>query len=210
MTYKIQGLYAITDSQLISSAHFGETVMQAIQGGTRILQYRDKSSDKTQRLQQAHALAAICQRYGVIFIVNDDIQLAAQVQADGVHLGRDDAQFDEARQLLGARAIIGVSCYNCLDLAARAVQQGANYLAFGSFFKSVTKPNAVPASLALLSQARRQFNLPIVAIGGITPENGGALLQAGADALAVIQGVFGCDDVFRAAQAYDALFNKNI
>lgn len=210
MTHKIQGLYAITDSQLISTVCFNETVTQAIQGGARVLQYRDKSSDKTQRLQQALALAAICRHYGVIFIVNDDIQLAAQVHADGVHLGRDDAQFDEARHILGAQAIIGVSCYNRLDLAEQAVKQGANYIAFGSFFKSATKPNAVPASLELLSQARQQFNLPIVAIGGITPENGGALLHAGADALAVIQGVFASSDVFRAAQAYTALFKTKI
>ena len=141
-------------------------------------------------------------------IVNDDVALAAAVEAAGVHLGHNDAAPAAARDLLGPRAIIGVSCYNRLDLALAARDQGADYVAFGSFFPSSTKPLAVRADIDLLRRARRELRLPLVAIGGITPENGAVLVGAGADMLAVVTGVFGAPDPQAAARAYARLFDS--
>jgi len=201
----IQGLYAITDSQLIAEPDFIPIVEAALQGGVKVLQYRDKTHDQTKRLAQASALKTLCHHYGVPLIINDDIALAQQIQADGVHLGRQDIRLHEARNQLGANAIIGISCYNQLPLAQQAVNNGADYIAFGRFFPSQTKPDAVSAPIDLLSQAHQQLSCPIVAIGGITPENGRQLLQAGADSLAVIHGLFNVvtpQAVYAAARRY--------
>lgn len=208
MSSPIQGLYAITDSTLIPPHCFVYSVEQAIIGGVRIVQYRDKYSDKLHKLEQAQALLKLCRRYDVPLIINDDISLAQHIGADGVHLGRDDRSIVTARKQLGANAIIGASCYNQLDLAEQAVAEGADYIAFGSFFPSRIKPRAVSASLNLLITARNQFDCPIVAIGGITPENAPSLLSAGADALAVIYGIFGQRDLFLAAKQYALLFKS--
>jgi thiamine-phosphate pyrophosphorylase len=144
----------------------------------------------------------------VSFVVNDDVELAVAAGADGVHLGLDDAEIAHARQHLGDRRLIGVSCYNRLDLARQAVGAGADYVAFGSFFCSPTKPLAVAAGPDLLVQARRELALPVVAIGGISPENGGALVTAGADMLAVISAVFAATDITAAARAFAPCFNR--
>jgi thiamine-phosphate pyrophosphorylase len=158
-------------------------------------------------LEQARALVELCRRYGVPLIVNDDLELAAEAGADGLHLGQNDADLTVARARLGASAIIGISCCNSLEYARQAVLAGADYLAFGRFFPSSSKPQAVQASIELLRQARREFSLPLVAIGGITPANGGDLLAAGADFLAVIYGLFGQPDIGAAARAYTRLFS---
>ena len=201
-----RGLYAITDRRLIPEAELVERVRKAIDGGAAIIQYRDKSSGQARRLEQAAALAALCSARQVPLIINDDIELAAAVNADGVHLGIDDTSISTARAQLGEDAIIGVSCYNRLERAVEAVDAGADYVAFGRFFASKTKPNAVTADIDLLVAARQQLRVPIVAIGGITPDNGAALIAAGADYLAAIDGVFGQADVYAAAQGYAALF----
>ncbi|BAP56639.1 thiamine monophosphate synthase [Thioploca ingrica] len=202
----LRGLYAITDSHLIPSFRFVATVEEAIQGGARVVQYRDKSDNKKQRFQQAQALHHLCQQYQIPLIINDDVDLAQQVGAEGVHLGKEDAQLTTVRARLGHDVIIGVSCYNQLALAQDAVAAGATYVAFGRFFQSHTKPNAVVAHLDLLRQARQLLHCPIVAIGGITPDNGKQLITAGADCLAVIQGVFGQPNRSAAAQRYAQLF----
>ena len=202
----LRGLYVITDSHLIPTLRFVETVEKAIQGGARVIQYRDKSDNKKQRFQQAQALQYLCQQYQVPLIINDDIDLAQQINADGIHLGQDDAKLTAVRARLGNNVIIGISCYNQLSLAQDAVATGATYVAFGRFFQSHTKPNAVSAHLDLLRQARQLFHCPIVAIGGITPHNGKQLITAGADCLAVIQGVFGQANITTAAQRYAQLF----
>lgn len=163
----------------------------------------------TTRLRQAQALARCCRDGGVIFLVNDDVALARESGADGVHLGREDMSLEAARAQLGADKLIGVSCYNELERALTAEKQGADYVAFGSFFPSRTKPQAVRATLDLLREARRQLKLPIVAIGGITPENGAELIRNGADMLAVIEGVFGQPDVCTAARQYANLFGQD-
>jgi len=207
MSYSLRGLYAITDSQLIPDARLVETVEQAIKGGAKVVQYRDKSTDQQRRFTQAMALHQLCQHYEIPLLINDDVKLAQQVGVAGVHLGKGDTDLAEARQWLGPEAIIGVSCYNQLALAQQAVASGASYVAFGRFFDSQIKPNAVGATIDLLRTARQQFSCPIIAIGGITPENGAALVTAGADGLAVIHGLFGQIDVTTAAIRYAQLFN---
>jgi thiamine-phosphate pyrophosphorylase len=197
------GLYAITDCVGKKHEAVVEEVAAVIRGGAVMIQYRDKSpSDKT---ALAQALAACCRRLGVPFIVNDDVELAAASQADGVHLGRDDGDIAAARQRLGAQAIIGMSCYDSLDRALHAEREGADYVAFGRFFPSQSKPLARPAHLATLTQARQSVSVPIVAIGGILPGNGAQLLHAGANLLAVIGGVFN-DNPETSALAFQPLF----
>ena len=201
-----RGLYAITDALLIPDDRLTEAVEQAILGGARLIQYRDKSHDDARRLTQARALNELCQYHAVPLIINDDVELAAQVGAAGVHVGKDDSAFAIARARLGGNALIGVSCYDRLDLALEAVRAGADYVAFGAFFPSPTKPTEIRASVALLRKARATLNVPIVAIGGITPDNAPLLLDVGADALAVVSGVFGQPDIQAAARRYANLF----
>jgi thiamine-phosphate pyrophosphorylase len=203
-----RGLYAITDAALIADDRLIAAVEQAILGGARLIQYRDKSGDVPRRLAQAYALNVLCRRYAIPLIINDDVQLAFQVGAAGVHLGQDDPAFTTARARLGQQALIGVSCYDRLDLAAAAERAGADQVAFGAVFPSPTKPDDVRAPLELLRQARAVLKIPIVAIGGITPDNAPLLLAAGVDALAVISGLFGPPDIQAAAQRYAALFTQ--
>ena len=206
-TSRVAGLYAIADTHYLQDARLTTAVMEAIEGGARTVQYRDKKRDAKMRINQAAELAKLCRQQGVLFIVNDDPELAEQVQADGVHLGREDASLAHARELLGPAAIIGVSCYDELPRAIAAEAAGADYVAFGRFFPSRTKPQAMPTEPALLHEARKRLHVSIVAIGGITPENGASLIAAGADALAIIEGVFGQGDVRAAARRYAQLFD---
>jgi thiamine-phosphate pyrophosphorylase len=202
------GLYAITDARLQRPDQLTEHVRLAIDGGARLIQYRDKSADAVFRLRQANALAALCRERGVALIINDDVELAAECGAQGVHLGESDTDPQTARQLLGANAIIGVSCYNRMPLALQAANLGADYIAFGRFFPSRTKPKSVQASLDLIRMARQQLSLPLAAIGGITVHNAAPLLDAGVAMLAVVHGVFGAADIRQAAAAYAALFQQ--
>lgn len=206
---QLQGLYVITDSQLLANDDaLLAGVAAAIAGGATIVQYRDKSTDQLKRLRQSQALLNLCRHHQVLLLINDDVALAAEIGADGVHLGSDDASLPEAREQLGKQAIIGVSCYNQLALAQQAEQDGADYVAFGRFFSSNTKPDAVQASRELLLEAKQKIGVPIVAIGGITPENGGSLVAVQADMLAVIHGVFAQADIRTAAQNYTELFQN--
>jgi thiamine-phosphate pyrophosphorylase len=198
-----RGLYAITDGprdDLLAACE------AALDGGATLLQYRDKTRDVERRLAEARALVASCARYAVPLIVNDDVELAAEAGAAGVHLGEDDADVASARALLGTNAIIGVSCYDSLERARMLAAAGADYLAFGAFYASPTKPNARMATLALLRDAKA-FGVPLVAIGGITVDNSAALIAAGADYLAVISAVFGVSDVRAASRSFASLFD---
>jgi thiamine-phosphate pyrophosphorylase len=201
-----RGLYAITTESLQPPAELLQRVEQAILGGAALIQYRDKTTQADLRLEQATALRGLCGEYGVPIIINDDPTLAKAVGAAGVHLGKQDTGLEEARQLLGPSAIIGVSCYDQLERAMAAEEAGASYVAFGRFFPSLTKPRAKAADPQLLRRARAALKVPICAIGGITPENGAELLAAGADLLAVVHGVFAAQDVRTAAARYAALF----
>jgi thiamine-phosphate pyrophosphorylase len=185
-------------------------VRQALSGGAAILQYRNKSAGTSLQLEQATALRGLTCEFGIPFVVNDDVALAHQVNADGVHLGASDTGAKAARMVLGSHKIIGVSCYNRLSLAREAIASGADYVAFGSFFPSGVKPGAVKADTELLYQARTEFDVPLVAIGGITTLNGASLVDAGADALAVISALFGAADIQAAAQEFTKLYIRNI
>lgn len=202
----LRGLYAITDAGLQHPDRLIDAVTRAIDGGAQLIQYRDKSGDTRLRSRQASALATLCNTHNILLIINDDLELAAACGAHGVHLGRYDPDLQQARQQLGHDAIIGISCYNRLELAHKAAQQGADYIAFGRFFPSHTKPDAVTAEIDLIRQAKQQLTLPIAAIGGITTANAAPLIEAGADMLAVVHGVFAADDIHRAAATYSQLF----
>jgi len=202
---RLRGLYAITDRQLCGERLI-EAVTAAINGGVRIIQYRDKSDDRMRRQGEATALCQLCRERDTLFIINDDIELALQVDADGVHIGQSDTRLARARQQLGPDKLIGVSCNNRLEYALTAQQQGADYVAFGRFFPSTTKPDAPQAELSLLETARQQLTIPLVAIGGITPENAEQLVITGADMLAVIHSLFGQADVEAAARRLNEIF----
>ncbi len=202
-----RGLYAITDPGLLSPNGLVAGVEAAILGGVVMVQYRDKTSDRPSRLHHARALLSLCRRHGVPLIINDEVELARLVGADGVHLGREDPPVSRARELLGPDAIVGVSCYNEPERAFQAQAAGASYVAFGRFFGSSTKPTAVQSTPEMLREVVPRLSVPVVVIGGITPENGAALLQAGADLLAVIGGLFGTSDPLAAATEFARLFD---
>jgi thiamine-phosphate pyrophosphorylase len=173
-----------------------------------VLQYRDKSEDLLRRQREAELLAGLCRRHGALFIVNDDVELALHSGAAGVHLGRDDGAVAHARERLGSQAVIGVSCYDSLQRAAQLAAEGADYLAFGAVYGSVTKPQASRVTLDTLAAARRRFDHPLVAIGGIDVDNAAPVAATGVDALAVIQGVHGADDPVAAVRRLADLMKR--
>ena len=201
------GLYAITP-ETADTALLLTQVEAALKGGAAAVQYRDKSGDVARRHEQASELLALCQCFDAPLIINDDLRLADLCGADGVHLGRDDGSVAKARVILGPEKFVGASCYQSLDLARAVQDEGADYVAFGSFSPSSTKPQAERAELALLHASRSTIHVPIVAIGGITPANALALLDAGADSLAVLTALFDAPDIRAAAQAFNQLFTS--
>lgn len=200
----LRGLYAITP-ETGDLARLRALVAQALDGGARLVQYRAKTLAARDRAIQVEALLGLCREHGALLIVNDDLELAATLQADGVHLGRDDGDPRRARERL-PHAILGVSCYNDPARAAAAAMAGADYVGIGSVFASTTKPQAVRASLAILGQARREAQVPVAAIGGITPDNAGDVVAAGADMIAVLSALFDAADVAAAARAFSRPF----
>lgn len=203
----VTGLYALTPDTSDTEALIAR-VTAVLDGGAATIQYRSKTASPELRLKQAHALHALCSARRAALIINDDVDLARAVDADGVHLGRGDATIAEARACLGPTALVGASCYDSLDRAEAAVAAGADYIAFGSFFSSGTKPDAVRAELPLISAAKARWTVPVVAIGGITTDNAGTLIDAGADAIAVISALFDAPDAAAAARSFVALFHK--
>lgn len=206
---KLRGLYAITDSQLLSGK-FLSYVQAALEGGVTLLQYRDKTDDESRRLREATELLKLCEQYKTRLIINDDAELAARLGV-GVHLGQTDGSLPDARALLGHKAIVGATCHGRLDLAEKAKADGASYVAFGRFFSSQTKPDAPGVPFDLLDQVRAKVPLPIAVIGGITLENAPKLVAHGADLLAVVHGLFGAEspqEVTRRARAFNDLFRE--
>lgn len=203
MKFPTRGLYAITQTDNKSANIVIDEVTAAIKGGAVVVQYRDKTSQD--KVYLGRELLKVCHRHNVPLIINDDIELAVNLGADGVHLGKDDGDILLARQRLGADAIIGVSCYNSVERAITMQAQGATYVAFGRFFPSSSKPLAAPARLETLQQAKLVLTVPVVAIGGILPENAVPLINAGADLLAVIGGLFSAQPE-QAARQYQAVF----
>jgi len=201
-------LYAITDSQLLPGDALFTGVAAALKGGCKLVQYRDKSADIARRQFEAKALLALCNQYQAQLIINDDVSLAKDVGAHGIHLGQDDISPVAARIILGNHAIIGVTCHDSLEFARKAIKDSANYIAFGRFFSSNTKPDAHPAPISLINEARAQFSkVPIVVIGGITLDNGKQLLDTGADMLAVCHSLFAADDITAQARKFIELKN---
>jgi thiamine-phosphate pyrophosphorylase len=208
-TRQLRGLYAVTPD-IADIGVLVAKVEAAIAGGAQAIQYRNKTASDSLRRKQAAMLSRVCGGRGALFVVNDDVDLAREVGAAGVHLGEDDGDLAGARTTLGPDMLIGVSCYNDIARAKRLVAEGADYIAFGSFHPSVTKPDARRAEPTLLRRAQ-VLRVPVVAIGGITAANGHALVESGADALAVISFVFDHDDlgqVTRAAAAIVACFDS--
>ena len=181
-------------------------VEAALKGGCKFVQYRDKSDDAEKRLEDATRLLALCDKHNATLIINDDLHLAHQIKAQGVHLGQGDGDVKAARKLLGNHAIIGVTCHDSLAFAEKAIADGASYIAFGRFFSSNTKPDACPAPLNLLHEARIKFpDIMIAAIGGITIENAGEVLAAGANMIAVCNSLFAADDIETQAKLFNSL-----
>ena len=205
-TRELHGLYAITDSLLIPEHRFEAAITLSLQGGARIIQYRDKTSSAAIRLAQSQQLRRLCDEYEALLIINDDIDLALASKADGIHLGKNDATIKTARDKLGQKAIIGASCYNDVDLAIEAQAAGADYVAFGAFFASPTKPDARTISLITLQRAKQVLTIPVCTIGGITLDNAPLLINAGANMIAVISGIFAQTDIEQSANKLAALF----
>ncbi len=205
------GLYGVTDSTLmLDDESLLTRVAAALAGGMRVLQYRDKSKDSARRLRQALALKQLCQQSNALFLINDDVDLAIACGADGVHLGQSDEALSLARARLGQHAVIGISCEDSLALARQAVEQGADYIAFGRFFASKTKPDAPLVPIHVLVDAKAAFSLPVVAIGGITVDNAPQLISAGANMLAVVNDLFSIESskvITQRAERYRGLYH---
>jgi len=200
-----RGLYLITPDESDTDRLLAR-VRPVLAAGPALLQYRNKAADAPLRREQARELLAACRSAGLPLVINDDWRLAAELGADGAHLGSDDGNLAEARAALGPAALLGASCYDRLALAERAAANGASYLAFGAFFPSSTKPGASRADPGLL-KASTHLNLPRVAIGGITPDNAGIVIAAGAEWVAVISGVFDSPDPAASVRAYRRCFD---
>jgi len=204
---RVRRLYAVTPDEPDTEV-LARKVRQALAGGARIVQYRNKSGNAALRREQGAALLALCHAVDAALIVNDDLDLAVAIGADGLHLGREDISIGAARAKLGNGMLLGASCYDRLELALAAHDAGADYVAFGSAFASATKPRATRASFALYGEAKARLDSPIVAIGGITPENAQTLIAAGVDAVAVIGALFDAPDIAAAARSFNRLFDK--
>ena len=203
---RVRGLYAVTPD-LADTAELVARVEAAVEGGANAIQYRNKLADASLRRRQAEALARVAAKHHALLVINDDPALCAVVDADGVHVGKDDGGVDAARRIVGGNRIVGVSCYDDFALAEAAVTAGADYVAFGSFFPSSVKPDACRADIALLRRAAT-LGVPVVAIGGINATNVRELRRAGAHAAAVISAVFDAPDVTAAARAIAATFDE--
>jgi thiamine-phosphate pyrophosphorylase len=213
VSYSIKGLYLnglyLVTPDCDDTALLCQQVKQAVQGGVAMVQYRHKTASAALRLEQAAALLTICRQAAVPLLINDHIDLAQTLDADGVHVGQHDAAITQARELLGPGKIIGASCYNRFELAEQAQAAGADYIAFGACYPSPTKPDAPRANAALFTQAKQALSVPVVGIGGITLDNAPPLIAAGADALAVITDIFQASDISARCRQYLPLFAKN-
>lgn len=207
MTLLPRGLYAITPDEP-DTERLIALVQAALHGGVAIVQYRNKAADIGLRHEQALALQRICRTAGVPLIVNDDLEIAVAVDADGLHLGGEDGDLAAARRRLGPDKLLGASCYNRLELAVEARDHGADHVAFGAMYASSTKPGAIRAPLELFGQAAASVGLPAVAIGGITLDNTPPLIRAGAHAAAVISALFNAPDVTQRARDFNRLFSQ--
>lgn len=209
MKRMLRGLYVITDKKLISRDSFAATVEKAVRGGASVVQLREKDTPGDEVVSLGKALLKMTRKYEVPLIINDSVELAKAIGADGVHLGEDDPMISHAREVLGGDRIIGVSCYGKLERGIDAEREGADYVAFGTPFFTPTKPERTPTSFDVLREAvSRIKSIPVFAIGGITPENADSVLETGVDGIAVITAVFGSRDPEKAARELAAIAEK--
>src|SRR3990172_1530446 len=207
--YILKGLYVITDKKLIPRARFIETVEKAIRGGAKIIQLKEKDTPEEEIIRLGKELLKITRRYGIPLIINDSPEIAMEIGADGVHLGKDDTEISEARKILGGEAIIGVSCYGDIGRGLQAEKEGADYLAFGTPFFTPTKPDRKTTPFEILKEAKRRIKtIPIFAIGGITKGNAKSVLETGVDGIAVITAVFSSPNTEEAARSLAEFFKK--
>lgn len=209
MKAKLNGLYVITDKKLIPGDQFIDRVEKAIKGCARIVQLREKDTSRQEIISRGKELLKLTRKYGVPLIINDLAESAAEIGADGVHLGENDQSVSDARTILGEEAIIGVSCYGNLERGLYAQREGADYVAFGTPFFTPTKPDRAPTSFDILKEAVRRIRLPIFAIGGITADNAQSVLETGVDGIAVITSVFGSSDPEKAAEKLTSIIETH-
>lgn len=202
----VSGLYAITPD-MTDTGQLYDAVHQALAGGVNWLQYRNKAADSRLRRVQAAEIHLLCKHFQVPLIVNDHLDLAMEIDADGLHVGGDDISPVMARCYFGRDKIIGISCYNQLNRAIEAEKAGADYVAFGAFYPSMTKTGTYQAPIELLTAAKKKLGIPVVAIGGIDLDNAGMLIASGCDAVAVSQALFGAQDIRSAARYFSELFD---
>ncbi|MGI4849916.1 MAG: thiamine phosphate synthase [Janthinobacterium lividum] len=203
----MKGLYLVTPD-LDDTARLCEHTEQALLGGAALLQYRHKMASPAQRLEQAGALLALCRRHGVPLIINDHVDLCLALDADGIHVGGTDLNVATVRALVGPQKIVGASCYGSLELAWKAAEGGASYIALGGFYPSRVKKYPVTTPVQLITQVQREIGLPLVVIGGMTVDNAAVLVEAGADMVAAISSVYGAADVLHAAREFAGLFGN--
>ena len=202
---KINGLYAITP-ELENTTDLLDKTRQVLEGGAQLIQYRNKSANKVLLREQAGLLLQLCRAYRVPLIINDYLDLAIEIDADGLHVGQQDASLLNVRNQLGCNKIVGASCYNNLDLALQAEKEGADYVAFGAFFPSLTKPNTVSVTVNLIGEAKQKITIPIVGIGGIRLTNARKVIQSGCAAIAVCNDLFQSENIKVKAVHYAQLF----
>lgn len=205
---QVPSIYAITDDKLLVGDKLFDAAEQALSAGISMLQYRSKLTSEDEKRSNAAVLATLCDKYQVPLIINDDVELCRRVNAAGVHLSLQDRQMRTARNRLGSDAIIGISCHASVEDAISAENFGVDYVAFGQFFPSSTNPDASLAELQLLTEAKSAVNIPIVAIGGINAQNGADIFEAGADILAVIEGIFDGPNVTERTHALIDLYSN--
>jgi thiamine-phosphate pyrophosphorylase len=208
-SFIIRGLYAITPDSADLNTLIQKT-QWAIEGGAFMVQYRSKIQDCDVKMQQCAAILHLCREYDIPCIVNDDVDMCRILEADGVHLGEKDDNIAEVRHILGDDAIIGSSCYDQLNRAKSAQKEGASYVAFGAMFPTSTKPNAPRATLALLKEAKREIEIPIVAIGGITVNNAHDVIKTGINAIAVINSLYEAKSIKETAETFAKMFHQKI
>ena len=201
----LEGLYVIADAACIGEGRIINKTEEVLTAGVKIIQYRDKVNSQDDRYKIAEKLRRLTHNYECLLLINDDINLAQSIEADGVHLGKEDTSIKQARKILGDDAIIGASCYAQFANAQAKISASADYIAFGSFFSSETKPDAPRAEIALIKKAKQQFDTPVCAIGGITPQNATKVIKAGADMIAVISAIFNASSPKQAVQEYLSL-----
>ncbi|MDQ1340309.1 MAG: thiamine-phosphate pyrophosphorylase [Campylobacterota bacterium] len=206
----LKGLYLITDKKLSPYENIENYLIPALENGVKIVQFRDKESGEEELLRVSLKIKELCKKYNALFLINDFVDLAKEIDAGGVHIGKDDEECTLARRVLGKNKIIGVSCYGDVFRAKEFEHRGASYVAFGAFFASPTKPNAPTISINTLQSAKKLLKIPICAIGGITLENAPLLKNAGADMVAVISDILTAENIANRAKKYKEIFDGSL